>query len=93
MRTKKTFVGRLVENLTQSRDQSRNDLPHLGHPRSSVANRVATNGDSFTLACMRPEITLAHTETDSSKISATMKTNTPATAASIRSLRINREAS
>src|SRR5579863_3459421 len=63
------------------------------HTRSSAAKRVGTNGASRTLACIRPETTLTHTEIDSSKMSATMQTRTPATAASSRSFKIKREIS
>ena len=42
------------------------------HPCSSAAKRVATNGDSFTLACLRPESTRTHSTADSIRISATI---------------------
>src|SRR5277367_3370266 len=58
---------------------------HLG---CSTANRVATNGDSFTLASLRPESTWIHTMADSININAIMKIKTPVTTASSLSLKI-----
>jgi len=60
------------------------------HPCSSVAKRVVTKGDSFTLACLRPESTFTHSTTDSIRIRVIIAIRVPVTIASRRSLKIKR---
>src|SRR5438552_1844774 len=88
-----TSIRRLIENFAKRRQHNINCLSQTRHPCSSVAKRLATNGVSFTPACLRPESTLAHSTTDSSNISTTITSRNPVTMASSRSLRISREAS
>src|SRR5262249_14522942 len=83
MTKQETGVGGFVEDLAQNVAQQRNkprgrcrsQISQFAHPCSS-AKRVATNGDSLTLAGTRPEITLTHNQADSTRISVTMKTST-----------------
>src|SRR5205823_151266 len=86
----KTLVSGFVKNLLQNRHENCRNGSHPFHPCSSVANRVGTNGDSFTFASFRPESMRIHSSIDSSKIIATITIKIPVTNASSRSLKISR---
>src|SRR5437773_12224449 len=86
----KALVSGFVKNLSQNGHQNCRNSSHPLHPCSSVANRVATNGDSFTFASFRPESMRIHSSADSSKIIATIMIKIPVTNASSRSLKIKR---
>src|SRR3989475_2094496 len=86
----KTLVSGFVKNLLQNRHENCRNGSHPFHPCSSVANRVGTNGDSFTFASFRPESMRIHSSIDSSKIIATITIKIPVTNASSRSLKIKR---
>src|SRR5437879_2860150 len=86
----KALVSGFVKNLSQNGHQNCRNSSHPLHPCSSVANRVGTNGDSFTFASFRPESMRIHSSIDSSKIIATITIKIPVTNASSRSLKISR---
>src|SRR5205807_9055368 len=83
----KTLVSGFVKNLLQNRHENCRNGSHPFHPCSSVANRVGTNGDSFTFASFRPESMRIHSSIDSSKIIATLPIKTPAPTTPTRSLK------
>src|SRR6266481_2627359 len=94
--TQEASIGRFVENLSQGGTENLSARLELSsqqsdclHPCSS-AKRVATNGDSFTLACLRPESTRTHSTIDSIKIKPIITIKVPVTNASRRSLKIRR---
>src|SRR4029077_11005538 len=94
--TQEASIGRFVENLSQGGKENLSARLELSsqqsdclHPCSS-AKRVATKGDSFTLACLRPESTRSHSTADSIRITVTITIRVPVTTASRRSLKISR---
>src|ERR1700682_3936067 len=89
----KTYIRRLIENFAEHRQYNINQISQTHHPCSSLAKRLATNGVSFTPACLRPDSTFPHSKTDSSSIRITITSRNPVTIASRRSLKISREAS
>src|SRR5580704_11987816 len=86
----KPCICRLIKNFAKSRQESIPAGNDSLHPRSS-ANRVRTNGDSFTLTSLAPLRIPHHCRADSISTSVTITISIPVTAASSRLLKISRE--
>src|SRR5437588_9195016 len=94
----KSRIRRLVENLLQrcahdggyAADEFFESRFEMHHACSSVAKRVATNGDSRRTGCLRPASTRIHTVADSTRIAPTSRIRMPVTRASRRSLKMRR---
>src|SRR5436309_15030730 len=82
----KTLVSGFVKNLLRNRHENCRNGSHPFHSCSSVANRVGSNGDSFTFASFRPDSMRIHSSIDSSTIIATMMLKIPVTHASSQPL-------